>query len=201
MTTQFSITPALKYVTQSIVIQVFITLVSNFLIKRRKNFSQLVKKMDEFNDELFTFSQQIATSQEQISRKDYVTKELEKKSTEISQAQMKVRILMGIVGFVINRVVSGNFKNVVMIRSPVTLIGPIKAFAQKGLVKPGDHDIGISLFSFLLNRGIRQLIQKITAVRVPKGKSPMNMAKKMFGMTSEEASQTEKLGDLFGFFG
>lgn len=55
---------ALLYVTQQLVISVFLTLMSNFFIKRHKNFDQLVAKIDSLNNELEQLENQISMSQE-----------------------------------------------------------------------------------------------------------------------------------------
>ena len=74
--------------------------------------------------------------------------------------------------------------------SPVRLIGPIKSIAQRGLKGANDYQIGVGLFNLLFNRGIRVVVTKLIAVRTPRGKSPISFAKKLFGMSSEEVSQT-----------
>ena len=58
----FTLKPAIKYITQSLLISVALTLLSNFFIKKHKNFDALVKKMDEYNAELDILNLQICSS-------------------------------------------------------------------------------------------------------------------------------------------
>ena len=114
---------------------------------------------------------------------------------------MKTRLLLGVLGFVINRLTQSSYKGVVMAISPVKLFSPLKGIAQRGLKNVGDYEIGMGLFALLVNQGIKQVVTKAIAIRLPKGKNPLGMAKKWLGLSTEEAEQTEKLGSLFGLFG
>ena len=178
-------------------ISVFLTLMSNFFIKKHKNFDQLVAKIDSLNSELEQLDGQISMSQEQQSRIDYVNKELEKRTQELTQLQLKVRVITGIISFILNQATRAKYSGKVIMISPVKLVGPLKSIAQRGLKNADDYQIGLGLFSMLFNRGVRAMVNKLIAVRMPRGKNPISAAKKLLGMTGEEVSQTQKFSDFF----
>lgn len=170
---------------------------SNFFIKKHKNFDQLVAKIDSLNAELEQLDGQISMSQEQQSRIDYVNKELEKKTQELTQLQLKSKVITGLVSFILNQATRAKYAGKVIVVSPVKLVGPLKSLAQRGLKNADDYQIGFGLFGMLFNRGVRALVNKLIAVRMPRGKNPISAAKKLFGMSGEEVNQTQKFGDFF----
>lgn len=101
---------------------------------------------------------------------------------------MKSKIITGIISFILNQATRAKYSGKVIMVSPVKLVGPIKSLAQRGLKNADDYQIGLGLFSMLFNRGVRAVVNKLIAIRMPRGKNPISAAKKLFGMSGEEVS-------------
>lgn len=102
---------------------------------------------------------------------------------------MKVRILAMTAGFVAGKAISSQYKGMVMLKSPFAIPYILRPLVQAGLstAERDDHNIGLFFYSMLVNQGVKQTLNALMSVQLPRGQSAsLGGVGRLLGLTQRE---------------